>query len=61
MKLTTVRLLSLLLLLGAFAAGCNKDALNDAGQAEKQKEQGAVDQRANAIDKMTSSTPSSPN
>ena len=49
-SLVLVTLLTLFVL--AVAAGCKSSALNDAGQAEKQKEQGAISDRANAEQKV---------
>ena len=48
-------MIGLACLLSAFVAGCKPTDIKDEGNAEKAKEQGAIDKRANAIDSMTKS------
>jgi len=58
MKWITSRNAFALVLLAMVAVGCNKNALKDAGNAEKDKEQGAIDNRANAINNVGGSATS---
>lgn len=61
MKWTALKALLLLVTSVVISTGCNSSAVNDAGQAEKQKEQAGIDKRADAIDKLSGSSASGSN